>query len=523
MTLFNAAEYLLDRHVAAGDGQRVAVRCNDTDHTYAELLDLSARVAGALLAHGVRREERVMLCMSDGVEMLATLLGCFRAGIIAVPISTMLTGKETGILLADSRARVLVCTSEYATIVGPAVQASPDVVEVFVVGDGKPDLPARVCQVDWAEAVDHASLAPIADTTEDSPAFWLYTSGTTGTSKAAMHRQVNVRHVYETYGTQTLGIRRDDRCLSVAKLFFAYGLGNSALFPLAAGAMAILEPRRPSPEVIAERIAADAPTLFFGVPTFFAAMLAADLPADLVAGVRCAASAGEALPASLQQRWTSRFGVPILDGLGSTEALHIFLSNSPDDIAPGTSGRAVPGYELEIRDDHGDVVQVGAPGSLFMRGESSATGYWSTTRTTRQVFQGEWLATGDTYVQTPTGHYQCLGRSGDMIKAGGIWVSPAEVESRLLEHEQVIEAAVVGVPDVEHLIKPIGCVVVTAGSHLTGEDLVAFCREGLAHFKAPRSIKIVESLPRTATGKLQRFRVRELVSRPAPQPTLDRI
>ena len=300
-----------------------------------------------------------------------------------------------------------------------------------------------------------------------------------------------------------LGIRPDDRCLSVAKLFFAYGIGNSLFFPLSVGAMAILEPRRPTPATVAERAHADRPTVFYAVPAFFAGMLAADLPADTMASVRIATSAGEALPAPLQIRWTARFGADILDGLGSTEALHIFVSNAPDDIGPGTSGRPVPGYQVgDPRRDRGTGARRHA-GTLFVRGESIATGYWCRTATTRAVFQGEWLATGDTYVQDDNGRYVCLGRSTDMIKAGGIWVSPAEVEARLLEHPDVAEAAVVGGAG-RRRAGPAGRLRGThPGRRGDAEaELIEFCRAGLARFKAPRAIVAWRSSPATATGKL---------------------
>ena len=323
------------------------------------------------------------------------------------------------------------------------------------------------------------------------------------------HRHANIRHVCETYGTQVLGITPEDSCFSVAKLFFAYGIGNSMFFPLSVGASTVLDPRRPTPEGVRERVQADRPTLFFGVPTFYAALLASDVPDDTFASVRLATSAGEPLPAPLQERFTTRFGVEIIDGIGSTEALHIFLSNRPGEVHPGTTGQAVPGYEVELRDEDGAVVPPGQPGALHVRGESIALGYWRRTDATRQVFKGEWLSTGDTYVQTDEGFYTCLGRNSDMLKAGGIWVSPAEVESRLLEHPAVQQAAVVGVPDENGLDKPIAVVVVEQGT--SQEDLVAWCRDGLAAFKRPRAVIFVEELPKTATGKLQRFKVRELL------------
>jgi benzoate-CoA ligase family protein len=511
---FNAGAFLLDRHVAGGGGDRVAVRCRGEELTYAELLALSARAGAALLRLGVRREERVMLLMADTPQLLAAILGSFRVGIVAVPVSTMVTAADLGGLLADSRARVLICSSEFAEVASAALDVAPAVTHLVVAGGAEPAVPEPVVRISWDAALEGTDPAdaPVADTIDDSPALWLYTSGTTGLPKAAMHRHANIRHVCETYGVQVLGIRPEDRCLSVPKLFFAYGLGNSALFPLSVGATTILEPRRPTPEIVAQRVAEDHPTLFFAVPTFYAAMLGAGLPADLLSGVRHAVSAGEALPAPLHARFSRHFGLDILDGLGSTEALHIFVSNAPGDVGPGTSGRPVPGYQVEVRDETGASVSPGTPGSLFVRGESIATGYWCRTGTTRRVFLGEWLATGDTYVEGPDGRFTCLGRTTDMIKAAGMWVTPSEVEARLLEHPAVNEAAVVGVTDADGLEKPIACVVPVPGATVSGEELIEFCRSGLAHFKQPRAVVVVDTLPRTATGKLQRFRVREMAA-----------
>jgi benzoate-CoA ligase family protein len=337
-----------------------------------------------------------------------------------------------------------------------------------------------------------------------------------------MHRHANIRHVCQCFGDRVLGIRPEDVCLSVAKLFFAYGLGNSAFFPLSAGAATVLEPRRPTAEVIAERVKADQPTIFCGVPTFFAHLMASDLPDDTFASVRLATSAGEPLPAPLQRRFTERFGVPVIDGIGCTEALNTFLSNRPGDIRPGTTGRAVPGYELQLRDPYGELVPQGQPGTLHVRGESIALGYWRRTAASRQVFVGEWLNTGDTYLENDDGYFTCLGRSNDLIKVGGIWVTPSEVESRLLEHPLVTEAAVVGLTDADGLVKPVACVV-TPGP-LTQEELIHWCRQELAHFKCPRAVVFADELPKTATGKLQRFKVRELVadnaSRTLAQPVI---
>jgi benzoate-CoA ligase family protein len=382
--------------------------------------------------------------------------------------------------------------------------ASPDGVPVPVPADG---VPVPVHSLDEISAAA-TPLSTVYPTVADSPAFWLYTSGTTGTPKGAMHRHGSVRVVCETYGAQVLGIRPGDRTISAAKAFFAYGLGNSLLFPLAVGATAILEPAPSRPDAIAARAAEFGATLFFAGPTFFAGMLRADLKRDALAGVRLAASAGEALPAALYRRWTDHFGVDILDGIGMTEMLHIFLSNREGQVRPGTTGVAVPGYDLRIVDEGGRDLPDGEPGTLLVRGGSTATGYWERYDASRLVFQGEWLRTGDTYVRDGDGYYTCLGRTGDMLKAGGIWVSPAEVETCLLAHEAVAQAVVVAAADPDGLEKPVAFVVLHPG-HAVGErELIEFCQQRLPSFKRPRRVSFVSAYPTTATGKVRRVELR---------------
>jgi benzoate-CoA ligase family protein len=514
---FNAAQFLLHRHVDEGRGDHVAVRAGTEELTYAELSLLVRHVGAAMRGLGLRRDDRVLLVAADDTPMLTSIVAAFHTGLVAVPVSTMLNGNELSKIASDCGARLVVCTQEFTTAVVEALDDASGIEFVLHVGDpGALAGPHPYVVHDWASFVALGASSYAADeqngavehTDEDSWALWLYTSGTTGLPKAAMHRHANLRFVCDTYGQQVLGITADDSTFSVAKLFFAYGIGNSLFFPFSVGATTVLEPRRPSPQVVLERLQRDRPTLFFGVPTFYAALVASDLPDDAFASVRWCASAGEPLPAPLQQRFTDRFGIEILDGIGSTEALHIFLSNRPGDIRPGTTGRPVPGYDVEIRDENGATAGVGQPGALFVRGESIALGYWRRTDASRQVFQGQWLSTGDTYVRDDDGYFHCLGRNSDMLKAGGIWVSPAEVESRLLEHPSVREAAVVGLADDDGLDKPVAVVVATA---TTPEELIAWCRAGLAHFKAPRQVVFVDELPKTATGKLQRFKVRALL------------
>jgi benzoate-CoA ligase family protein len=505
---FNACEYLLDRRVAAGDGDRLALTGVGGELTYAELLDRVRAAAAGLRELGLQAEQRLLMFMADSPDLVTLYLAAMRIGAIPVPVSTMLRADGLAELLRDSRARLLAVGPQFLELAAPAVGDAPELSGVLVSGGALGGAPVPVHDLDLLLA-GPASGGEVYPTTADFPAFWLYTSGTTGRSKAAMHRHGSVRVVCETYGTQVLGIRPEDRCLSAAKAFFAYGLGNSLLFPLSVGAATVLEPAPARPDVVAQRTKEFGVTLFFAGPTFFANMLRADLPADALAGVRLAASAGEALPAALYQRWTRHFGIDILDGIGMTEMLHIFLSNAPGQVKAGTTGVAVPGYDLKILDEAGAVVPVGTPGTLFVRGDSTATGYWSRYDASRLVFQGDWLRTGDTYVQDADGYYSCLGRTGDMLKASGIWVSPAEVEDRLLGHEAVAQAVVVAGLDPDGLEKPVAFVVLKASAAATEDDLIEFCRAGLPAFKRPRRVIFTDVYPTTATGKIRRVELRE--------------
>jgi benzoate-CoA ligase family protein len=516
--IFNACEYLLDRRVAAGDGDRIALTGLAGDLTYAQLLDRVQRTAAALAGIGLQPEQRLVMFMVDSPEFVTVYLAAMRMGAVPVPVSTMLHADGLAELLRDSRARLLAITPEFAATAAQAAAAAPELSGVLAPAGAGFNLagagPALSVPVH-----DLASLAAAAapdeavyPSTADSPAFWLYTSGTTGEAKAAMHRHGSVRVVCETYGTQVLGIRPGDRCLSAAKAFFAYGLGNSLLFPLSVGAAAVLEAAPAKPDQIVARAAQFGATLFFAGPTFFANMLRADLPADALAGVRLAASAGEALPAALYSRWTSRFGIDILDGIGMTELLHIFLSNREGQVRPGTTGVAVPGYDLRILDETGRQTPPGTPGTLYVSGASAATGYWSRYDASRQVFQGEWLRTGDTYVLDADGYYSCLGRTGDMLKASGMWVAPAEVEARLLTHDAVAQAIVVAGRDADGLEKPVAYVVLRPGCRASETELVGFCRDGLPAYKRPRRVVFVDGYPTTATGKVRRVELRVMAT-----------
>jgi len=519
--LFNASEYLLDRRLSAGDGQRVALTGPAGELTYAELHDRVCRTAAGLRLVGLEPEQRLLMVMADSPEFVVVYLAAMRVGAIPVPVSTMLKADGIAELLRDSRARFLAVTHEFASAAESAAAEAPELAAVLA------DVPLSVGQR-VHQLADLAASGPdetVYDTSHDSPAFWLYTSGTTGTPKAAMHRHASVQVVCETYGMRVLGISPQDRCLSAAKAFFAYGLGNSLLFPMSVGAAAVLNPVPARPDVMAEAAAKYGATLFFAGPTFFANMLRAGMPSDALAGVRLAASAGEALPAQLYERWTGHFGIDILDGIGMTEMLHIFLSNRPGDVKPGTTGVAVPGYHLKLVDEDtgAELTEPGTPGTLFVRGESTATGYWSRYDASRLVFQGEWLRTGDTYVRDADGYYACLGRTGDMLKASGIWVSPMEVEARLLAHPAVAQAVVVGASDADGLEKPVAYVVLASGQLVSEDELIEFCRDGLPSFKRPRAIVFVDGFPTTATGKVRRVELRAMaaaVLRPedAPHP-----
>jgi benzoate-CoA ligase family protein len=513
---FNAAHWLLGRPAAATP-DRVAITTTDgTDLTYAEMDALARRAASALAAAGLRPEERLLLCLADSPELIALFLGGLYLGAVPVPVSTMVTAADLAGLAADSRARLLAVSAEFQQAAVSAV-ASPYLREVVVEGAGADPAALRAASGprvrDWAEFLagagpgDAAAAAP--PTLADSPAFWLYTSGTTGSPKAAMHRHAALRYTAQTYAADVLGIRPDDTCYSAAKLFFAYGLGNSLTFPFSVGARVILDRERATPARLASVLAARRPTLFFGAPTAFAAMLAAGLPDDTFGSVRLGVSAGESFPADLYQRFTARFGIEILDGIGSTEALHIFLSNRPGRVRPGTTGEVVPGYDLRIEDPSGQEVPDGEPGSLYVRGDSVATGYWCRSEVTRRVFRGEWLRTGDIYARDADGYYTCLGRTDDVLKVSGMWVSPAEVEIRLRAHPDVEQAVVVAVPDADGLDKPVACVVARPGAAPAADELIEWCRAGLSAFKRPRHVLFLDGFPLTATGKVQRFRLRE--------------
>ncbi len=510
MTLFNATEYLLDRHLAGTATATVPPSsAGPVTLTYAELADETRRVAAGLRAIGVRPEERIMLCMADGVELLTGILGAMYLGAVPVPVSTMVTGGELATVLADSRARVLCVSVEFADA---ARDRARHRVRGRARGARRPGRPRRHA-VERRCATAGSPAAPYA-TWPDSPALWLYTSGTTGKPKGAMHRHGSVRDVAELYGTGVLGIDAGDRCLSVPKLFFAYGLGNSAFFPLAAGATTVLERARPTPQAmaaLAARAAADA--VLRRADVLLGAAATPTCPTT--ASPRCAR---RSRPASRCRRCCSTGSASGSGWRSSTGSARRRRCTSSCPTGPARSTRARRARRSAAtawRSATSTAMPIdapGGPGDLFLSGPSVATGYWCRTETTRAVFQGEWLRTGDTYVRNEDGTYTCLGRSNDMLKAGGIWVSPAEVEERLLEHPDVAEVAVVAGRDADGLDKPIACVVPVAGRTLDPAALVQWCRDGLAAYKRPRAVVGLTELPKTATGKIRRNVLRELVA-----------
>jgi benzoate-CoA ligase len=506
----NSASWLVDRHVESGRGGRVAVRCEGVDTTYAELQTELFRAQHALAELGVSPGERVALVLSDDLSFPAWFLGAQRSGIVPVPLSTMLTGAELAPIIADSGAVLVVVSDTYADTIEVVTASAPAVSAVVVSGDGRSAIAGRpgVTISGWSDHTDR-SEAPVADTTVDSAAFWLYSSGTTGVPKGVMHVHGSARATAETYAREVLRVTPDDRFLSVAKLFFAYGLGNSSTFPFSVGAMAILNPHRPTPASFIELIEAERPTLFFSSPGFCAALLDAAPRPEVFASVRATMTAGESLPADVQKRFAGLSGTPVLDGIGSTELLHIFISNTLETQTPGSSGLPVPGYDAELRDADDEVIaEPDVPGYLHVRGGSAAVGYHDRPEATEAAFRDGWVRTGDVYIRANDGTYTFLGRNSDMIKAGGIWVSPAEVESALIEHVDVLEVAVVGARNDEGLEEVVAFVVPATGATPDPAELEQHCRDRMASFKRPRRILVVDELPKTATGKIQRFALR---------------
>jgi 4-hydroxybenzoate-CoA ligase len=504
---YNAVTYLLDRNVDDGRGDKPVFSDGTATLSYGALQAESCKLANLLHRLGIRREERVAMLMLDTVAFPIVFLGAMRAGIVPVPFNTLLTADQYAYVLADSRARVLFVSEALLGVVKDLLGRLPDLAHVVVVGQNAHGYLKFADEI----ARESGTFATVA-THRDEPAFWLYSSGSTGMPKGVRHLHANLQATAETYAQQVLGIREDDICLSAAKLFFAYGLGNALTFPMSVGASTVLYPDRPTPAAMFGLMRKHHATIFYGVPTLFAAMLndEAFKNEPHFPALRICTSAGEALPEAVGKTWQQRFGVDIIDGVGSTELLHIFLSNSPNDIKYGSSGRPVPGYRVRLVNDAGVDVADGEVGELIVDAPSAAEGYWNQRSKSRQTFEGGWTRTGDKYTRDADGRYTFCGRADDMFKVSGIWVSPFEVESALITHPAVAEAAVIAASDPEGLLKPKAFVVLKPGASSDGlhEALKELVKTKIGPWKYPRWIDVVDSLPKTATGKIQRFKLR---------------
>jgi len=506
--LYNAADDLLERNLVAGRADKAAVIDTNGSHTYGDLNARANRFANALTAMGLEMEHRIVLCMHDTVDFPACFLGAIKAGVIPIPINTRLTEKDYEFILADSRAWALVVSENLLDAFTPHLDNHALLRHVVVVGN---DTGGRHSLSELLDtAADTFQPAP---TRADDMCFWLYTSGTTGTPKGSVHLHAHLIRTAELYAIPTLGICESDVVYSAAKLFFAYGLGNALTFPFAVGATAVLLEGPPMPDAICEILRTHKPTIFYGVPTLYAMLLASDLIPDAEDhALRLCVSAGEALPSDLLNRWADKMGTEILDGLGSTEMLHIFLTNSQGDARPNSSGKAVPGYDLRIVDEDGAPMAPGELGNLHVAGPTGAVMYWNQREKSRETFLGTWTVTGDKYSIDGEGYYIYGGRSDDMLKVGGIYVSPFEVEGALIAHEAVLEAAVVGHPDHDNLIKPKAFIVLQDGINASDNlaaELQNTVKNTLAEYKYPRWIEFTDNLPKTATGKIQRFKLRD--------------
>jgi benzoate-CoA ligase len=508
---FNIAAHLL-----AANAQRASKPAFIDDRgtlSYGELAERVQRLAAGLRALGLKREDRVLLLMLDGCDWPVAFLGAMYAGVVPVAVNTLLTADDYAYMLEHSRAQAVFVSGALLPVLDAALAKGTHEVRSVVVS--QPGAALQASQISFDSVLDSAARqTEPAPTGADEAAFWLYSSGSTGRPKGTVHTHANPYWTCELYGKRLLGLTEDDVCFSAAKLFFAYGLGNALTFPMSVGATTLLMAERPTPDAVFARwlgqVGAVQPTVFFGAPTGFAGMLASPkLPGKGEVALRMCSSAGEALPAELGERFTRHYGVEIIDGIGSTEMLHIFLSNIPGKVRYGSTGWPVPGYDIELRGDDGAPVADGEPGDLYIQGPSAALMYWGNRAKSRDTFQGAWTKSGDKYVKNADGSYTYSGRSDDMLKVSGIYVSPFEVEATLVAHPAVLEAAVIGKEDTDGLTKTKAYVVLKPGASASEEELKTFVKDRLAPYKYPRFLEFVSELPKTATGKIQRFKLRE--------------
>jgi benzoate-CoA ligase len=523
---FNIAQYLFDQNAARPN--KAAFVDDSGQLTFAELERRSGLLGQALKKAGIRPEERVLVLMHDSLDWPVAFLGAIHAGLVPVAVNTLLTADDYAYMMEHSRAQAVLVSAALLPILQAAIEKTQAdqqcSVKTLLVSGATSASECAGLQLQsfasiWADAAGAVGSTANVATHKDDPAFWLYSSGSTGRPKGTVHTHANVYWTCKLYGQDVLGLKESDVCFSAAKLFFAYGLGNALTFPLSVGATTILMAERPTPDAVFKRWLGQIagtngsfkPTIFYGAPTGFAGMLAApNLPKRSEVALRFASSAGEALPAELGQKFKAHFGIDIVDGIGSTEMLHVYLSNVPGNVHYGTTGFPVPGYELQLRGDDGQLVADGEPGDLYIKGPSAALMYWSNRVKSRETFQGEWTKSGDKYIRNENGTYTYSGRGDDMLKVSGIYVSPFEVESTLMQHDAVLEAAVIGIADADGLTKTKAYVVLKAGQSTDEAALKAFVKDRLAPYKYPRLIEFVNELPKTATGKIQRFKLRAL-------------
>ncbi|MBU0973111.1 MAG: benzoate-CoA ligase family protein [Proteobacteria bacterium] len=504
--LFNAADYFVDRHIREGRKDKIAILCEDRHMTYGTLAKAVNRFGNALLSSGVRMEDRVALLMQDTQFYPVVFFGSIKVGAVPICLNTLMRPKDYLYFLNDSRARVLVMDAALSANI-EEIKSQLKFLEQIVIVNG--EAPMKDVLAYDAFVADQSEVLEPAPTCPDDACFWLYSSGSTGKPKGTVHLQHDMLFSLETYGKQVLQVKETDVCFSAAKLFFAYGLGNGLYFPFGVGATTVLMPERPTPDAVFNTIARHKPSLFFGVPTLYGAMLAQE---GEVKGVRLCVSAGEALPADIFRRWKNRFHVDILDGIGSTEVVHIYISNRVEEIRPGSTGKIVPGYEAKIVDDAFNEVPKGEIGTVLVKGDSTAPYYWNKHEKTKAAMMGEWFNTDDKFFVDEQGFFYYVGRSNDMLKVGGIWVSPVEVEACLIGHPGVLESAVVPGRDEQNLVKPSAYIVLNKGfspSIALEKEIKDYVKKELAHYKFPRWIYFVEDLPKTATGKVKRFELKQ--------------
>jgi len=505
---YNAVTDLLDHNIAAGRAEKTAFIDQNQSVSYRELAENTHRVANLLRSKGIGSENRVAVLMHDTVDWPAVFLGAIRAGVIPVAVNTLLGAEPYRYILQDCRAKVLFVSAPLLETVQPLLDSLPELQHVFVSGEYNGQLESL------QEAMaGQPNSGETAKTCVDETAFWLYSSGSTGMPKGVPHRHSSMIETARLFGQGVMHIREDDVVFSAAKLFFAYGLGNALSFPMSVGATTVLWSSRPTPGDMFAMLKQHQPSIFYGVPTLYAAMLSDSgcSKANGSSNLRLCVSAGEALPKEVGEKWHAIFDVDILDGVGSTELLHIFLSNSPEDVCYGTSGVAVPGYQLRLVDDSDNDVADGELGELLVDGSTSTSGYWNQDEKNRNTFIGKWTRTGDKYTRGADGRYTYCGRTDDMFKVSGQWLSPFEVESSLICHESVLEAAVVGYEDKDGLTKPRAFVILKPEHHQSDGLAEALCehvKKEIGKWKYPREIHFVAELPKTATGKIQRFKLR---------------